>query len=66
MSLLCCRFQDAKGALIDLEQWYKELAVHEELVNKTHNISSGHYSFTGLAQQLASLVERLKLHRDEL
>jgi hypothetical protein len=63
---LCHRFQDAKGALIGLEQWYSELAVHEELENKTRNISSGHYYFTGLAQQLASLNERLKLHRDEL
>jgi hypothetical protein len=66
MSLLCYRFQVAKGVLIGLEQWYKELAVHEELENKTHNISSGHYYFTGLAQQLASLGERLKLHKDEL
>jgi hypothetical protein len=40
--------------------------VREELEKKTRNISSGHYYYTDLAQQVASLAARLELHKDEL
>jgi hypothetical protein len=35
------------------------------LEKKTHD-SDGHYYYTGLAQQVASLAARLEWHKDEL
>jgi hypothetical protein len=63
---MCCRFQDARAALIRLQHWYQEVALQEELEEKTHNVSNGHYYYTNLAQQVASLAARLELHKDEL
>ena len=63
---MCCRFQDARDALIRLQHWYQELALQEELDRKTHNGSSGHYYYSDLAQQVASLTARLEMQKDEL
>jgi hypothetical protein len=63
---MCYRFQDARDAIIRLQHWYQELALHEELEDKTHNISNVHHYYTDLAQQVASLAARLELHKDEL
>jgi hypothetical protein len=63
---ICCRFQDARDAIIRLQHWYQELALHEELEDKTQNISDGHSYYTGLAQQVASLAARLEQRKDEL
>jgi hypothetical protein len=63
---MCCRFQEARDAIITLQHWYQELALHEKLEDKTHNICNGHNYYTGLAQQVASLAAKLQLHKDEL